>query len=566
MTAARPRILCVDDEPAILRFLATVLLRNDYEPVCASDGEEALEKIRGRSVDLVLSDVRMPGMDGFELCRRVKADKELMNTPVVLVTGLTAKEDRVKGIEAGAEDFLTKPIDPAEVLARVKMLLTAKALNERRIGELLIEMKFITEAQLQEALAVAKERKIKVGEALCAMGALDRDQCYWALSNQLNMNYIELSPEMLDPELLRQFPFKVLEELACLPLYETPWEIHFALADPTDREGVIRVKGLRPGKIVQLHLALPEKIAGLLDFFKRDVPGKAGLRKVVPVKESRLSLALGAASASAVPKRKESRNDFVSFLLSLNEGDACWVYRTPVECRLFCRREGGLETIQKYREEAEDWVKERLNGGRERLFLEEKPTGRQGVFRLHRLSCLGRDMVKIVRIPAFSRETFLATCPQASDLADGLRALFRGHRRLFVAGRDGAFVKKCCYLSLEAEAGASGFLPPLFIEEEIQTYFPMAAQVPRDQFDRRDFLKSIEGNDFAYLFYESTPAEWMADPCVLWKIPSGTDSLILFYSPFPSVEAMQEGFAARRGPECGAYGAVYLDPSGLKSL
>ena len=264
MILTRPRVLCVDDEAEILKFLDAVLARNGYEVIQALNGEEALEKMKEQNADLVLSDVRMPRMDGLELCRRIKGDEKLMNVPVVLITGFAGRDERIKGIEAGAEDFLSKPIDPAEVLARIKMLLKVKALNEKRIGDLLIEMKFITDQQLEEALSVAKERNIKVGEALHAMGALDKDHIYWVLSNQLKMNYIELSQEMLDHDLLKQFPIDLLEKLSCLPLYETMWEIHFALADPTDPQIVDKVKSLKPEKIVQLHLALPEKIKDLI--------------------------------------------------------------------------------------------------------------------------------------------------------------------------------------------------------------------------------------------------------------------------------------------------------------
>ncbi len=191
----------------------------------------------------------------FEVCRRIKGDERFRNIPVILITGLTEKEDRIKGIEAGAEDFLSKPIDPAEVLARIKMLLKVKALNEKRIGDLLIEMKFITEGQLQEALRLSKEQQIKVGEALYSMGALDKDHIYWVLSNQLKMNYIELSPEMLDQDLIQQFSIDLLEEMVCLPLYETVGEDPLCHGRPHGSANRGSSENLRPEKTVQLHLA-----------------------------------------------------------------------------------------------------------------------------------------------------------------------------------------------------------------------------------------------------------------------------------------------------------------------
>jgi len=139
MFVTKPRILCVEDEPDVLKFLEALLVPNGYEVIKVENGEEALGKIIEESIDLVLSDVLMPKIDGFELCKRIKADERCRNIPVILITGLSDKEDRIKGIESGAEDFISKPIDPREVLARIKMLLRTKALHERRIGELFID-------------------------------------------------------------------------------------------------------------------------------------------------------------------------------------------------------------------------------------------------------------------------------------------------------------------------------------------------------------------------------------------------------------------------------------------
>ncbi|MDO8445089.1 MAG: response regulator [Deltaproteobacteria bacterium] len=127
----KPVILVVDDQPQNIELLEAHLVPQGHEILKAADGEEALKTIAENSVDLVLLDVMMPKIDGFEVCRRIKGDERLRNIPVVLITALSAKEDRIKGIEAGAEDFISKPIDKGEVLARVKMLLKMKTLNDR---------------------------------------------------------------------------------------------------------------------------------------------------------------------------------------------------------------------------------------------------------------------------------------------------------------------------------------------------------------------------------------------------------------------------------------------------
>ncbi|MCX5909856.1 MAG: response regulator, partial [Deltaproteobacteria bacterium] len=155
MNSTKPKILCVDFEPMFLEPLDRLLLANGYEVRKARNGEEALKTVNEEKIDLVLLDVRMPALEGVEVCRRIKADENSMHIPVVLITGFMAQEDRVKGIEAGAEDFISKPYDPVELLARIKMLLKAKHIHERRIGELLIDMNFINDEQLQEALRIA---------------------------------------------------------------------------------------------------------------------------------------------------------------------------------------------------------------------------------------------------------------------------------------------------------------------------------------------------------------------------------------------------------------------------
>ncbi len=124
-----PTILCVDDDPLNRRLLEAILVPRGYAPVMAENGMEALEIIREGRIDVVLLDVMMPKMDGFEVCRRIKADERYRTIPVVMITGHSAREKRIMGIEAGAEDFISKPFDTMEVLARIGMLLRVKKLN-----------------------------------------------------------------------------------------------------------------------------------------------------------------------------------------------------------------------------------------------------------------------------------------------------------------------------------------------------------------------------------------------------------------------------------------------------
>jgi len=123
---SRPRILVVDDDALIRQFLEDQLTGEGYLVSTARDGEEALAKVAADSPDLILLDVMMPKVDGFEVCRRLKSDERTILIPVVMVTALTATDQRIKGIEAGADDFLSKPYNRLELFTRVRSLLKLK--------------------------------------------------------------------------------------------------------------------------------------------------------------------------------------------------------------------------------------------------------------------------------------------------------------------------------------------------------------------------------------------------------------------------------------------------------
>jgi class 3 adenylate cyclase len=127
----KPLVLVVDDQPANVKLLVQVLTMSGYEVATASSGAEALAKIPAENPDIVLLDVIMPHMSGYEVCRALRADKATALLPIVMVTALDPLEERVKGIEAGADDFLSKPINQAELLARVKSLLRIRALHRQ---------------------------------------------------------------------------------------------------------------------------------------------------------------------------------------------------------------------------------------------------------------------------------------------------------------------------------------------------------------------------------------------------------------------------------------------------
>ncbi len=146
-----PKILVVDDVPLNVELQKTYLSSSGYEVLVAMNGEEALEKVASESPDLILLDVMMPKINGFEVCQILKSDPNTQFIPIIMVTALQDVEDKVRGIEAGADDFISKPFNKMELMARVKSLLRIKFLHDE-LQEKIVQL---NEARMQmEQLAV----------------------------------------------------------------------------------------------------------------------------------------------------------------------------------------------------------------------------------------------------------------------------------------------------------------------------------------------------------------------------------------------------------------------------
>jgi class 3 adenylate cyclase/CheY-like chemotaxis protein len=172
MKKGEGRILVVDDQRANAEMMAGLLRNLGYEVLTALDGDAALEHVRQLPPDLVVSDIMMPGMDGYELCRRLRAEPATALLPVVLVTSLDPQSERVKGIEAGADDFLTKPVNWAELFARVNRLLQVKSLQDevKRWNSMLEERVREQVTQLERLSRLKRFFSPPVAEAILAGG------------------------------------------------------------------------------------------------------------------------------------------------------------------------------------------------------------------------------------------------------------------------------------------------------------------------------------------------------------------------------------------------------------
>ena len=130
----KAKILIVDDESKNIKLLKGMLFSENYELFEACDGQEALDLVCENPPDLILLDVMMPGISGFEVCRQLKQDDQTKTIPIVMVTALKEKEHRVKALEAGADDFLSKPVDQTELVIRIKSLLRIKSYHDELLA------------------------------------------------------------------------------------------------------------------------------------------------------------------------------------------------------------------------------------------------------------------------------------------------------------------------------------------------------------------------------------------------------------------------------------------------
>ena len=126
----RQTILVVDDNEANVELLEAYLTAYGYDVITAVDGESGLEKTYSEMPDLLLLDIMMPGINGYEVCKRLKEDEKTRFIPIVMITALTEMDDKVKGLDVGADDFLSKPFNKLELMARVRSLLRLKALHD----------------------------------------------------------------------------------------------------------------------------------------------------------------------------------------------------------------------------------------------------------------------------------------------------------------------------------------------------------------------------------------------------------------------------------------------------
>lgn len=234
------RILVVDDVPANVRMLAGLLKARGFEVSTAASGQEGLDKTITEMPDLVLLDVMMPDLSGYEVCRAIRARPETQMLPVVMVTALDDTEERVKGIEAGADDFLSKPITAPELLARVRSLLRIKSLHDQ------------VQAQAAELARWNRTLEERVAEAATRLQRMDRLKRFFSphVAEQI------VTGEAEDPLTSRRC------ELTVIFLDMRGYTAFIETADPEEVMSVLHEYHAEMGRLIIAYNGTLERFAG----------------------------------------------------------------------------------------------------------------------------------------------------------------------------------------------------------------------------------------------------------------------------------------------------------------
>jgi class 3 adenylate cyclase len=254
-----PRILIVDDQPMNVDILQTRLAAHGYDILAASDGETALCLARTRQPDLILLDIMMPKMDGIEVCRLIKGDPSLPFIPIIMITAKADSPDIVEGLEAGAEEYLTKPVDQAALVARVRSMLRIKCLHDT-----VQEQAFRLEAQAAQLVEWNRTLEERVQRQVAELERLARLRRF--LAPQL--------AELIASDQHEQLLVSHRREVTVVFCDLRGFTAFSEAAEPEEVMGVLREYHTAMGELIFQYEGTLERFAGdgLMVFFNDPIP------------------------------------------------------------------------------------------------------------------------------------------------------------------------------------------------------------------------------------------------------------------------------------------------------
>lgn len=359
----------------------------------------------------------------------------------------------------------------------------------KKIGELLIEMGFITEAQLTEALDYAKKKNIRAGEAMVEMGIISKDHVYWILGTQLNMSYIEVQPDTIEARLVRQFPIDELRRLKCIPLYESKDELHFAIASPADADEIRRLAQNRSHMRVMLNLALPDKIEAALDHFAdraESAPPVPSMEDIVEA-PGRASHHTGSGSGVFLER------DLQQVVGQLTPRETLWIELMGNSWHALVTSGQEARPLRTWQRGDSARIIQWLEAQSPRPLLDEPsrllPTDPEESDALiwGRLDGLAHQLLWVRRLSVFDRDDFMRDEPAAEAMMSNLRAHTDRYRRVLVGAAVPSIAKRC-WFAAQPDTRIRFFPRPITLELQIEYLNRDVMQLEEISLDIRDTL------------------------------------------------------------------------------
>jgi len=317
------KILIVDDDVESLKLIGLMLHRQGYEVVAANSGGQALTRVKAETPDLIILDVMMPDMSGYEVCRRIRANPDLRSVPILMFTAKTLIDDKVAGFEAGADDYLTKPTHPAELTARIKTMLARSVPQQTKttsthgavigilgakggIGATTLAVNFAAGCQKTNKRPIVADFNIGSGGVGLLMGITDNS----GLMNMLKVPSADIRPSTVDRELVAHA--SGIRALLNQPLPKEAMQNH-----PSD-SAVATVQAMRSlADVVVLDLGsrytlLNHRLMGVLD------------RVIVFFDPSEAGLALGERLIKDLKAESQRRVDAIVLNRTQNQTPIAW--------------------------------------------------------------------------------------------------------------------------------------------------------------------------------------------------------------------------------------------------
>lgn len=444
----------------------------------------------------------------------------------------------------------------------------------KRIGELLIEMGFITEKQLQDALDLAKEKNMKIGEALLSMGILNKDHIYWVLGNQLDMDYIELNSKMVDENLLNQFSLEELKNLKCIPLYEINNEIHFAISDPNDQQIITKIQKLIKDKTLSLHLALPEKITDILNIFQNKISLEE--EEISTPKQDTISPIeqlwnLNKSSESSLVEFYWK--EFIKILLLMQESEIYILFKSQSETTLLLNNMKTIKKIYVFPKEFYEHLQTKLlqytlpknEMNINYIFFEDEHSKTTGLFVYDIITSIREKFIIFKKVKTFSEENFLKKYPKAEYLSEELVSILIKQSKIIVGGDEMIFIKSLIYWTLISMKTESIFSKPIFFEKNLDLLLPEAIQIQYKGTEIRTLYDSIYSQNTPYIFMEF-PFYDEDDNKILFSFMKSIDKNIITYLPSENFSEMQKVFLSLPEESLADFKMIFLSPDKIKCL